>query len=517
MDRAKASGYNGIVFSNIWSVNSIEDLASASSDYTTRLTTIKNYASSIGLEFYPMIQTIMPAQQILNNDPNMAEVLPVKDALYVVNNGEADIVSDPAVSFPGGNFESYSNNFFSGWDQQIGTGTTISADTTVKHGGSQSMKVVTSSSGMGRIFKTISVTPYRQYHVSVWMKTQGVTNTGAIEPDVIGTVSGRTLFYAGPIMDSTQDWTVYDFTFNSLNNSQVTISFGSWGAGGTMWVDDASIEELGMTNIVRRTETPLVVKGLDGTVYTEGVDYQPVTDPLIGESGYPGFYELYHQSPSIVLTPNSRIAEGQQLRVSFYYIGVMPADPDFGFAAVSLTDPNAISLMNDEMTRLNDLLDPPGIFENYDEIRVGNWEQRDTPMTEGQLLANSIQRDKQQFKSLNSSASFFVWSDMFDPSHNAHDDYYLTNGTVDGSAQGLTSDMTVVNWNFWDPTDSLSYFSNRGIPQILAAYYDGAAPPASQWLNSAKSVNANIVGVMYATWTDNYNDLESFAQDAWGG
>ncbi len=512
MVRAKATGYNGIVFSNGWSNNSIENLAGASTGYTVKLVTLYNMASQLGLEFYPMIRTIMPGQQILQYDPNMAEVFPVYNTLYVVQDGQANLVSDPAVGFPGGDFENSTGNVFEGWDGQDSPGYITFADNSVKHSGDQSLRIQTTSGEIGRVYLTLNVSPFRQYHVSMWMKTQGVTNTNGSEPYVAGTVTNRRLYFPESIMNATQDWTKYDFTFNSFDNSQVNISLGSWGAGGTMWVDDASIEELGATNIVRRNDTPLVVMSTNGTVYTEGVDYQVLTDPLLSS------FQIYHPSPSIVLTDNSSITDGEQLRVSFYYAALIPnCDFNSGFAAVTLDDPDVLSMRDDEMTRLNDLLHPPGIFENYDEIRVGNWEQRSTPMTEGQMLANNIQSDKQQFKSLNSSASFFVWSDMFDPYHNAHDDYYLTNGTVDGSYNGLTSDMTVVNWDFFsNRTDSLKFFSNNGNPQILAGYYDGDAPPESQWLNEARAVNANVVGVMYTTWTGNYNGLESFAQDAWG-
>ncbi len=511
MNRAKADGYNGIVFSNIWSTNSIENLADASSDYITRLTTIKNYASSLGLEFYPMIQTIMPGQQLLKDNPNMAEVFPVNNALYQVNNGQASLVADPAVSLPGGAFEHATNNVFSGWDKQDGAGITSFADTGVKHSGTQSLRIHTT--GDSRISKTITVSPFRQYHVSVWMKTQGVTNLDGLIPNVLGVPSGRRLFFAGPSVSGTQDWTKYDFTFDSLDNSQVTISFGSYAAGGTIWIDDASIEELGMTNIVRRSDTPQVVESLNGTVYTEGVDYKAVTDPLLSS------FQLYHASPNIILMNNSSIRNGQQLRVSFYYAALMPATLTNGFAAVSLADPDATSFMDDEMNRTNALLDPQGVFLNYDEVRVGNWENSTAPMTEGQLLASSIQRARQTYRSINSSGSFFVWDDMFDPYQNAIDDYYLTNGTVNGSWDGLSSDITVVNWNYPNRTDAFQFFTDHGNPQIIVGYYDNMVdvPPISRWLSDTRSINASVVGVMYTTWMNDYSGLESFAHDAWGG
>lgn len=513
MLRAKNDGYNGIVISEIWKNGSIESLDRTSPENLKNLTKVLQVANELGLGVYPTVLSVGYANSILSHDPNLVEGLPVRDALFVVHNGQANLVQDPAVSLKGGDFESASNGKFNGWDSQDGSNLNIFTDIMVKHGGSQSMRI--EANGDGRIIQNVTVSPFRQYHLSYWMKTQDINLTAVdLNPYVQGLNDSRLLTCEDLSRQATQDWTRYDIVFDSLDNNEVQISLGVWdGTGGKIWLDDANMEELGPTNIVRRSEYPLVVKGEDGTVYSEGIDYQTVTDPLLGMAPIPGVYDAYHASPAIIMTNNSRIKEGERLRVSYYYAGI----PFGGPVAVSLTDPKAESLFRDQISQVNNTFHPNGFFIAYDEIRVGNWEVRQVPMTQGQVLAYSINRDQNTVHAINPNAKIFVWSDMFDPYANAVDNYFLVNGTCNGSYHGLQRDTIVVNWNLVNYTESTAFFGALGNPQILAGYYNGKSCPIDKWLEEAKQCNANVVGVMYTTWDYNYTGLEAFAKDAWGG
>jgi hypothetical protein len=105
---------------------------------------------------------------------------------------------------------------------------------------------------------------------------------------------------------------------------------------------------------------------------------------------------------------------------------------------------------------------------------------------------------------------------MFDPTHNAHDNYYLVNGTLAGSWEGLPADALVVNWNSGAKArESMEFFSKRGNRQILAGYYDAPPERIKDWLKQAEGVKG-VCGVMYTTWQNNFSDLEAFARAAWG-
>ena len=144
----------------------------------------------------------------------------------------------------------------------------------------------------------------------------------------------------------------------------------------------------------------------------------------------------------------------------------------------------------------------------HDEIRTLNWDAAcmDRKLDAGALLAGQVRRCTGWL----AGSEVYVWSDMFDPFHNAHGGYYLVRGDLKGSWEGLDPSVTIVNWNFDKRDESLTFFADRGHRQVIAGNYD--APPAQvkQWLDAAAKVKG-VTGVMYTTWQNNYSDLETFA------
>ena len=111
-----------------------------------------------------------------------------------------------------------------------------------------------------------------------------------------------------------------------------------------------------------------------------------------------------------------------------------------------------------------------------------------------------------------------VWSDMFDPNHNARDGYYLVGSTLEGSWEGLDRDVIVMKWGSGEiARRGLEFFAARGHRQMIAAYYDGdVAKDLAAWTKAAEGV-PNVIGVMYTTWRNDYRHLEEFAKAWWGG
>src|SRR5206468_11766337 len=91
-------------------------------------------------------------------------------------------------------------------------------------------------------------------------------------------------------VEATQDWTSYDLMFDSLEHSSVRVYFGVWQRtrGGLEW-RDWSIEEAGPVNLVRRDDAPFVLRDeATGSTLTEGVDFSPVVDSLMGQFPWAG-------------------------------------------------------------------------------------------------------------------------------------------------------------------------------------------------------------------------------------
>ncbi|HLV80982.1 MAG TPA: hypothetical protein VKT32_11910, partial [Chthonomonadaceae bacterium] len=402
-----------------------------------------------------------------------------------------------------------------GWDLQDYPGAATFADRQVHHGGGQSLRMegidrADPQNGQARLMQTVSVAPFRQYHLSVWIKTQDFETPQNAGADVL-TPSGHDLAYVSWDIRRTQDWTQYHAVFNSLDNRQVRVFLGVWeGKGGRIWWDDAQLEEVGLLNVLRRDGCPLTARGEDGTVYAEGQDFAPVLDPSLDRARSTGSYDVYHAPPVLRLIPHSRLKAGQRLRVSFFsavilYDGQVPC---------CLSEPKVYTLLQAQIQRAWGLFHPAGFFLSHDEIRVANWCETclNRHLTPGQILADNVQRCVGMVRAVAPKARILIWSDMFDPYHNAHDDYFLVNGTWAGSWEGLPKDIIVVNWNFPKRGQSLPWFAGRGVAQLLAGNRDGSPERIRTWLEDAPP---SVVGAMYTTWQRRYENLEAFAKAAW--
>lgn len=513
LQRAHAAGYNGIVLSDRLTV-----LDHLDARYRRNIDRIDTTAKKLGLDLYPAVCPVGYANSLLRYDPNLAEGLPVQDARFVVRGRQADVAADPPVQLNGSDFEAAQNNTFAGWDLQDAPGSVTFADREIHHGGGQSLRMegigqADPRHGQARVRQTVLVSPFRQYHLSVWIKTQAFETPENVRSEILGH-GGRALAYNTWNIQKTQGWTQYHTVFNSLDNRQVQIYLGVWeGKSGAIWWDDVALEEVGLLNVLRRDGCPLTVRGEDGTVYEEGRDYLPVRDPRLVTSPHTGNYEVYHMPPVLRLTANSRLRDGQRLRLSFYHNLILHE----GQVPCCLSEPKVYDLLRDQIVRANQRLHPRGFFLSHDEVRIANWCQtcRKRNLTPGQILADNLRRCVAMVRQVSPNARVFVWSDMFDPYHNAHDDYFLVNGTWAGSWEGLPRDVVVVNWNFNKRQQSLSWFAGRGNAQVLAGYRDGAPERIRAWLEDSSSV-PRVTGVMFTTWRGRYANLEAFAQTAWG-
>ena len=164
----------------------------------------------------------------------------------------------------------------------------------------------------------------------------------------------------------------------------------------------------------------------------------------------------------------------------------------------------------------------------YDEIRQMNScaSCRARKLNAGPLLAWSVGETVKAYLTVGSGRPLYIWSDMFDPAHNAHDNYFSVEGDLSGGGTGIPASVTVLNWNLGRLHESLLWFSGRNTrqpvthEQIIAGYYDrgDGAAAAREELESASGV-PGLRGFMYTTWNDDYSQLAGFAQtirSGWG-
>ena len=233
-------------------------------------------------------------------------------------------------------------------------------------------------------------------------------------------------------------------TFNSLEFSQVNLYLGVWGGKrGKIWWDDVRLEPGGLVNVVRRDGAPLRVTSADGqTVYQEGRDFQNARDPKLGMIPWPGGFTAWHEPPVITVPPGSRIRDGQKVLLSYYHTALIYEDQ----VMCCMAEPKVYEILRWQLAQVHKHLQPDGYFLQHDEIRVQGWDEscRRTGKTPGELLAENVRKCVELVRGEDPGKPIYVWSDMFDPHHNAAQDRPVLPGQgrravvrlVEGPGQG---------------------------------------------------------------------------------
>jgi hypothetical protein len=439
--RAQKAGYNGVVLAD-YKLNILDRVPE---HYFRNAEQFKKICDELKLEIIPAVMSFGYSDGILAHDPDLAEGLPCRDLPLRINDGTGVLAVDNPNLVPG-NFEERKGDTFTGWSFQDEPGSGTFADEEVKHGGKAALRIENppGNEGNRRVSKVLKVRPWTQYHASIWVRAKGFESAGETRMFALSS-QGRTLSHSHLGVKRDQDWTEHHVIFNSLGNTEVRFYVGVWGCrGGKLWLDDAQVKEEPFVNLIRRSGCPLRVESEDHReTYTEGKDFAPLQDSKLGRTPYAGSFEVYHGPPQLAITKGSRIQDGQKLLVSYYHAVTIYDNQ----VPCSLSEPKVFQVVEDQVRRVEKLFKPKTYFFSHDEIRVANWSRQDekAKLTAGQLLAENVKHCVKIVRRVNPQARLCIWSDMFDPHHNAVDNFYLVNGNLAGSWEGLPQDMTIIN------------------------------------------------------------------------
>lgn len=509
MQRAGAAGYSRVLITD-FKFGRLEDRPA---HYYTNLKRVREAADRLGLKLIASVADIGYSGALLLNDPNLAEGLPAREVPYIVHGDKAQVEAPELLD--DGSLDTPDRNKPRGWTWVDGFGQSTSIDTQIKRSGSGSLKMTDfrkgNPDGNCRLVKTLTLRPFTPYHLRFWVKSQDVKYDSELKVAVLPKDGQRSLNYTNLGVKSTQDWTEHHIVFNTFEYETVNVYIGLWGGrSGTMWVDDVSLKSAGAVNMIRREGAPIRIASTDGSVvYEEGRDFERWIDPDAGTKPWFGAFGIWHEPPAITLTPNSRIADGQKLAASFDHV-VLVYDEQ---VASCLMHPGVFDAVQRQVAGLARMLKPDGWLMAHDELRVAGWCELCKGRPTGQVLADNVRRCSQIIRGIDPSSPIYVWSDMFDPHHNARDNYYLVSGDLAGSWEGLSPEVNIGNWNAGHAVDSLKFFAGRGHGQFIAGYYDHADVEAGvrKWLDAASGVQG-VAGVMYTTWRNDYSNLERFAK-----
>ncbi len=475
--RASKAGYSAVLLGD----SKFCRLGSLGPEYFAQVRRVIAAAQADRLRIVPAICPIGYSSDLLSGDPDLAEALPVKDQLFAAKGGQLVLIPDPQVALP-------ATGGPQGWSWHDDCITFADGAATV---GAQA--------GNARLVAQLKVSPFREYHVSVEIRTQDFTGT----PEIKALAGSDAMQYADLGVKRTQDWTRHDILFNSLDHAAIALYLGQWGASrGTLSWRHATIEETGLVNLVRRPGAPLTIQGENGPI-AEGPQVDRVVDAKTGRRAWPGDYDSWHQAPTI----RTRLPEGAQVRLSYYHAMVVGD----GQVMICPSEPKSLTLITDSIRRIDTLFHAGTYFLSHDEIRVLGWDAActDRKLTPGRILAENLKACIAAAHAIAPRAHLAVWSDMFDPNHNAHDRYYLVNGDLKDSWKGLEPGMTVALWYREKAKLSADFFAAQRCRLMIAGYYDGPVAGIDQWLDA--TAGHPIDAVMYTTWVADYASLEAFA------
>jgi hypothetical protein len=246
-----------------------------------------------------------------------------------------------------------------------------------------------------------------------------------------------------------------------------------------------------------------VKSAASGTVYEEGRDYEPLIDPHLN-------FRFDHRGPALRITTNSRIRDGDKLRLSYYQ----------GFAinryqvSICISEPQVYELWRAQLEMVRDVLDPAGYLLAMDEVRAGGWCRtcESDGLDAGERLGHTITRQVAMIDEVDPGSDVLVWSDMLDPNHNAHDDYFLYKGDFGGSWKHIPRGLIITCWYYDKRRASLRHFERLGFRTLAGAYYDADnLEKVKGWIADLEHTRG-ACGIMYTTWENKYGLLEQFGK-----
>ena len=517
--KAAADGYTGLI---LWDTALAVINQPQWQNNVTYMQQVIAFARSKGLKIIPEVFPYGFGNDILYSHPDWAEGQRVTGSQFQISGDGTRLI--PISTFPGVSNPGFENGPTAWFSYNDGG---VSLDTTVAHTGISSGRISNAPSN-ARLSQRFAVTPWRQYHLRFWLKTSNFywpSGLSVYVSDAVDLDAQRlnTYISLSGVANVNQDWTPYDFTVNSGPSTSLNIMMAMWGGSvGTLWVDDVTFEETSLVYLLRRSGTPLSMydPANPSHVYQEGTDFNNVSDPGLQNR----FQDKWHTPPVVTLPSATSLKPGQVVAMDYYAI-----EPwDNSQVGICPSEPDALTYMSDNMSEAVSLfgLGNPVLF-GYDELR--HWNScgvcRQKNMTSGQLLAWSVGQSMNTLNQYSYGSMPIFWSDMFDPSHNAHGDYYWAEGDFAGSWQGLPANALIMNWNLGNLTNSLKWFAGQLDPtrqpnqysQMISGFYDPAdndgAKAARTELQQAAGI-PGVVGLMYTTWNDNYSQLAQFAAAA---
>ena len=175
-----------------------------------------------------------------------------------------------------------------------------------------------------------------------------------------------------------------------------------------------------------------------------------------------------------------------------------------------MAEPALYEVFDHEAKLLAERLNPKRVLMPMDEIRMGGTCEACRGRDMGELLGECITRQVQILRRYMPGVEVLIWSDMLDPHHNAHGNYYLVSGNFNGSWRHVPKDLVMAVWGDKPQEKNLRFFSEQGFRTLGACYYDADdLTDVKGWIELARRTRGTQ-GLMYTPWLRKYALLGEF-------
>ena len=480
-----------------------------------QLETVRRFCEEKGVEIVPMIWSIGYGT-MQERDVNLAEGLEVASVPYVRRGAKAlfDPEGGSDMLRGEGSFEKTvsrgGKTLPAGWEAWDRVGEVVAVDDKVAFAGGRSMRLSSfelSSGGQARLLRrSLALSPGRQYAVTGRVKA---SPDFAPRSSLRVTVAQNDNFISMTSVltgAATNGWVGFSVPLVLSEEGAVNLYVGAWEAkSGSVWVDDVKVEDLGICGVLRRRGCPFQVKdAVSGRVYREGIDYHEV--PAVESIRFP----RNPKSLELSIPGGSAIPERAKLLVS----GYVPVTVKNGMqCSTCMSERSLYRHFADSAKGVKEVLNPKTWFLSMDEIRMGGTcaacRAKKTDMAH--ILGECVTLQHAIIRRVSPGARICIWSDMFNPAHNAKDRFYCCRGSFRDSWKFIPRDIVIVDWYGAKYSESLPFWRKNGFEVIAATYYDAPVASRAKKDIEAASAYSNVRGAVYTTWRNDYSALSAFA------
>lgn len=469
----------------------------------------------LGMQMIPEVMPVGPSESILSEHRCLAEGTPVREMTFNVKRTASGQLQAMPVSKNRLPFEDFAGPWAEVAEKwNLGSNTTgLSQSPFAPTGSKSSLEIQFGPAGVNAGVELsvteLSLKPWHQYRLSFSVKTVD------LEPldkeagfTFYSAVSGKPmtgklvpLERANQKIGATQDWTNYSVILNSYEFCQGEFWFGFDGlSSGQAYLTNFRLQEIGGANLIQRDDDPnttdldeglpicVKIKGTNQTL-VEGQDFEPWRDTLVEGLGW-----FQHEHSGTPLRIKNASLEGKELSVDYYH-AALPVD-ERGYVCCSLRHPKVLGLFRQQVAQIHRILSPKRWLINHDEIRAMGHDPLSKCDSPAKILSENLRTCRDIIKSTSADAGVIVFSDMYDPNHNAIrfdklDDtgkmrlsyYPMVNGGFFESWVGMNSDITILNWqtasfsmnkpNLDSWKASLCHFKcDVKVRQVISGFYD---------------------------------------------